>query len=114
MNRSTTSQIDRISKGIGLLGLLGLAGLAGLADPKLYYLSCLSFLSYVAYFRFVRAFFGYKINLPPERIPILIFSLFAPNAVCFIADMPALGFVGFLGFLGYTVNFETPPQPKAQ
>jgi len=113
MNKSTTSPIDRISKGIGLLGLLGLAGLAGLADPRLYYLSCLSFLSYLAYFRFFKVFLGHKIRLPPERIPILFFSMFAPAAIFFISDMPALGFMGLLGFLGYTLDLERQPQPKA-
>ena len=115
MEKSKTGlYIDRIPKLIGLLGVLGIAGVAGLVNPKLYALSSLSFLSYVAYFRFFRGFFGHNIALPPERIPILFLSMFAPSAVFFMANMPALGFVGFFGFLGYTLDLEAGPRPQTE
>ena len=116
MEKSRTAlYMERIPKLIGLLGLLGIAGLAGLVNPKLYALSSLSFLSYVAYFRFFRGFSGHKIALSPQRIPILLLSMFAPCvALFFMANMPAVGVVGFLGFLGYTLDLETQPQSEAE
>jgi hypothetical protein len=114
MDESRASSMERIPKLIGLLGLLGIAGAAGLANPRLYALSSLSFLSYVAYFRFFRGFLGHRIVLPPERIPILILSMFAPSAAFFMASVPAVGFVGFFGFLGYTLDIEVRPQAKTQ
>ena len=96
----------------GLLGLLGIAGFAGLVNNKLYPLSSLSFLSYIAYFRFFRSFFGLKIDLSQDKIPIFLFSLFPLFATFFMSNIPAVGFLGFLGFLGYTLDIKNDHDQK--
>ena len=101
---------DRVAKLVGLLGLLGVTGLAGLIDANLFALSFLSFLSDAAYFRFFKCFFGQRVCLPPERIPILLCSILPLFAGFLVQQMPVLGFLGFLGFLGYALDTAPVPQ----
>ncbi len=114
MNRERVATIiDRVSIGLSLPGLLGLAGLAGFINPEHFSWSYFSYLSFFAYFRFFKAFFGSKLAIPTERVPILVISIIVPSLVGGLTHgIPALGFLGFLGFFALVVEDKNQCEKK--